>query len=45
VDDQTGLIQVKKMYTAHDCGVPINKMAVEGQLEGSIHMGLGYALM
>jgi 4-hydroxybenzoyl-CoA reductase subunit alpha len=45
VDEQTGLIQVKKMYTAHDCGVPINKMAVEGQLEGSIHMGLGYALM
>ncbi|MCB2188695.1 MAG: molybdopterin-dependent oxidoreductase [Deltaproteobacteria bacterium] len=45
VDTQTGLIQVEKMYTAHDCGVPINKMAVEGQLEGSIHMGLGYALM
>jgi len=24
--------------------VPINPMAVQGQLEGSIHMGLGYAL-
>ena len=45
VDTQTGLIQVQQMHTAHDCGVPINKMAVEGQLEGSIHMGLGYALM
>ncbi|MFZ5587363.1 MAG: xanthine dehydrogenase family protein molybdopterin-binding subunit [Thermodesulfobacteriota bacterium] len=45
LDQETGLIQVKQMYTAHDCGVPINQMAVEGQLEGSIHMGLGYALM
>jgi hypothetical protein len=27
-----------------DCGTVINPMSVEGQLEGSIHMGLGYAL-
>ncbi len=45
VDTETGLVTVEKMYTAHDCGVPINKMAVEGQLEGAVHMGLGYALM
>jgi len=44
VDSETGLVEVKQMYTAHDCGQPINRMAVEGQLEGSIHMGLGYAL-
>jgi 4-hydroxybenzoyl-CoA reductase subunit alpha len=44
VDEETGLVEVEQMYTAHDCGVPINKMAVEGQVEGSIHMGLGYAL-
>jgi len=44
VDPETGVVQVKKMYTAHDCGTVINPMAVEGQLEGSIHMGLGYAL-
>jgi len=44
VDQETGLVRVDKIYTAHDCGTPINKMAVEGQLEGSIHMGLGYAL-
>jgi 4-hydroxybenzoyl-CoA reductase alpha subunit len=43
VDRETGQVRVEKMYTAHDCGVPINEMAVEGQLEGSIHMGLGYA--
>jgi len=44
VDKETGLVRVKKMWTAHDCGTVINPTAVEGQLEGSIHMGLGYAL-
>ena len=44
VDTETGLVAVERIYTAHDCGVPINQMAVEGQLEGSVHMGLGYAL-
>ena len=32
------------MTCAHDCGTPINPLAVEGQLEGSIHMGLGQVL-
>lgn len=44
VDRETGLVNVKKMSTAHDCGTVINPRCVEGQLEGSIHMGLGYAL-
>ena len=44
VDPETGLIKVEKMTTAHDCGTVINPMSVEGQLEGSIQMGLGYAL-
>jgi 4-hydroxybenzoyl-CoA reductase alpha subunit len=44
VDPDTGVVKVEKMWTAHDCGTVINPMAVEGQLEGSIHMGLGYAL-
>ncbi len=44
VDRETGLVEVKKMWTAHDCGTVINPTGVEGQLEGSIHMGLGYAL-
>jgi 4-hydroxybenzoyl-CoA reductase subunit alpha len=43
-DKETGLVQVRKMWTAHDCGTVINHTSVEGQLEGSIHMGLGYAL-
>ncbi len=44
VDSETGLVKVEKMWTAHDCGTVVNHMAVEGQLEGSIQMGLGFAL-
>jgi CO/xanthine dehydrogenase Mo-binding subunit len=44
VDKDTGLVQVKKLWTAHDCGTVINRTSVEGQLQGSIHMGLGYTL-
>ena len=44
VDKQTGIVDVKKIWTAHDCGTVVNPKAVEGQLEGSIQMGLGYAL-
>lgn len=44
VDMQTGKVRVGEIHTAHDCGTVINPMAVEGQLEGSIQMGLGYAL-
>ncbi|MFC1822172.1 xanthine dehydrogenase family protein molybdopterin-binding subunit [Thermodesulfobacteriota bacterium] len=44
VDKETGLVTVKKMWTAHDSGTIINPRNVEGQLEGSIQMGLGYAL-
>jgi CO/xanthine dehydrogenase Mo-binding subunit len=35
---------VLKITAAHDCGRAINPLLVEGQLEGSIHMGMGYAL-
>ncbi|MFP3928789.1 MAG: xanthine dehydrogenase family protein molybdopterin-binding subunit [Desulfobacteraceae bacterium] len=44
VDKDTGIVEVKRMWTAHDCGTVINPKSVEGQLEGSIQMGLGYAL-
>ena len=36
--------RVKKFVAAHDVGRVINRKLLEGQLEGSIHMGLGYAL-
>jgi 4-hydroxybenzoyl-CoA reductase subunit alpha len=44
VDKETGVVKVERLWTAHDCGTAINPMSVEGQLEGSVHMGLGYAL-
>lgn len=36
--------RVKKVVAAHDVGRVMNPVLLEGQLEGSIHMGLGYAL-
>jgi 4-hydroxybenzoyl-CoA reductase subunit alpha len=44
VDPETGQAEVSRVVCAHDCGVAINPMAVEGQLEGSVQMGLGFAL-
>jgi 4-hydroxybenzoyl-CoA reductase subunit alpha len=45
VDAMSGKVHAKKITVAHDGGVAINPMAVEGQLEGSVSMGHGYALM
>jgi selenium-dependent xanthine dehydrogenase len=36
--------RVKKVVAAHDVGRVLNPTLLEGQIEGSIHMGLGYAL-
>jgi xanthine dehydrogenase molybdenum-binding subunit len=36
--------RLKKVVAAHDVGRAINPLLLEGQIEGSIHMGLGYAL-
>lgn len=44
VDPETGQVQVCEVWGAHDCGKAINPLAVEGQLEGSWHMGMGQAL-
>jgi 4-hydroxybenzoyl-CoA reductase subunit alpha len=44
VDPETGKIKVVEMVNAHDVGIMVNPMAVEGQLNGSIHMGLGHVL-
>lgn len=41
LDDEGHL---KKVVAAHDVGKVMNPALLEGQLEGSIHMGLGYAL-
>jgi 4-hydroxybenzoyl-CoA reductase subunit alpha len=44
VDTETGGIRVVKVWAAHDCGFAINPLAVEGQVQGSVWMGLGQAL-
>jgi 4-hydroxybenzoyl-CoA reductase subunit alpha len=44
VDTETGFVKIQNVWGAHDCGKAINPMAVEGQLEGSWHMGIGQAL-
>jgi xanthine dehydrogenase molybdenum-binding subunit len=44
VDIETGQVKILQMVAAHDCGRAINPMAVEGQIEGAIHHGVGYAL-
>ena len=44
VNPRTGQVRVVKVWGAHDCGRALNPLAVEGQIEGSIHMGLGQAV-
>ena len=44
VDEELGKIKVEKVWAALDCGRAINPLAVEGQIQGSVWMGLGQAL-
>ncbi len=44
VDRDTGQVMVKKVWAALDCGYAINPLAVRGQIEGSVWMGMGQAL-
>jgi 4-hydroxybenzoyl-CoA reductase subunit alpha len=44
VDEELGKIKVEKVWAALDCGRAINPLAVEGQIEGSVWMGMGQAL-
>ena len=45
VDPETGQLDVEQIWLAHDVGRAINPGLVEGQLEGSVYMGLGEVLM
>ena len=45
VDVDAGIVRVPKIWIAHDIGQCINPTTVMGQVEGSIYMGLGEALM
>jgi len=44
VDEETGEVTVDKVWVAHDCGKALNRLTVEGQIEGSVWMGLGQAM-
>jgi CO/xanthine dehydrogenase Mo-binding subunit len=45
VDAATGVVRVPRIWIAHDVGRAINAATVIGQIEGSVYMGLGEALM
>ena len=45
VDPATGIVRVPRIFIAHDVGRSINAATVMGQIEGSVYMGLGEALM
>jgi 4-hydroxybenzoyl-CoA reductase alpha subunit len=45
VDPDTGWIAVPRVWIAHDIGRALNPTLVRGQVEGSVYMGLGEALM
>jgi len=44
VDTETGRVEVLHYVAAVDCGVAINPILAEGQMEGAIVNGIGYAL-
>ncbi len=44
VDTETGAVKVLNYVAAHDVGKALNPISVEGQIEGAIQMGIGYAL-
>ena len=45
VDRETGQVRVNKIITAHDVGTVINPVTHQGQIEGGVIQGLGYAVM
>jgi 4-hydroxybenzoyl-CoA reductase subunit alpha len=45
VDESTGWVTVPRVWIAHDIGRALNPTLVRGQVEGSVYMGLGEALM
>ena len=44
VDEETGRVTVERVWVAHDCGKALNRLAVEGQVQGSVWMGMGQAM-
>jgi xanthine dehydrogenase molybdenum-binding subunit len=44
VDTETGIVRLLEITGAHDVGRVLNRLGIEGQIEGGIVMGQGYAL-
>ena len=44
VDIETGKVRVERVVAVHDCGVPINPLADESQIQGGVIQGMSYAL-
>src|SRR5690348_11081479 len=44
VDEDTGVVTVDEVWVAHDCGKALNRLTVEGQVQGSVWMGMGQAM-
>ena len=45
VDQETGQVRVHRFVTVHDVGTVLNPLSHQGQIEGGVIQGLGYALM
>ncbi len=45
VDEELGLVNVERIWCAHDCGRALVPTLVEGQIHGACHMGLGEVLL
>ncbi|GBD84250.1 xanthine dehydrogenase molybdenum-binding subunit [bacterium BMS3Abin02] len=45
IDVETGKLRIVNYVAAADCGTPINPRLAEGQVEGALANGIGYALM
>ncbi len=44
VDPDTAFVKIEKVWVAHDCGYALNPLTVEGQVQGSVWMGMGQAM-
>jgi xanthine dehydrogenase YagR molybdenum-binding subunit len=44
VDTETGLVRVLRVVAVHDCGRPVNRLALESQINGGIIQGISFAL-
>jgi len=44
VDTETGQVTVKKVVAVHDCGLMVDTLTLESQINGGVIMGMGYCL-